>query len=957
VHVDLWRLFWAKTDRERAGQIGHDPTWTRPLWAHLLDVAHAALVLWERVVPDGLRRQIAADLGLSDAEAGRRLAFWIGLHDWGKATPGFFFQTPEARHVRSLRDRGFDLPPPKLAGGQRRPPHHGHATIAMMARALGTTSDLPLSFRESLVAFVGFHHGRLVPRDEWYRISAGLDLGDESWKHAQMSLLHAVWAAWTARYGDPALPPDLPPAPDWLLGLAGWATLADWLGSMAECFDRETGDDLDAYLDRARSGAEAAFAAAGFLAAPALAARPFAELFPNLAAFTPYPVQQALLELPLPSDRDAPTLTIIEAPTGEGKTEAALALAARQQDPTGRNRDDDPCRGGGLYLGLPTQATANGLMGRVTAFLENAHRGSAASFRLAYGRAELHEPASRLVASPATFAALVDESDGGRATEAQVVTLGWFLGSKRALLAPYGLGTIDQALLGVLFGRHFFLRLFALAGKTVIVDEVHAYGVYTGSLVRALLPWLRAVGAHVILLSATLHAPARRDLLAAWDPDAPMPDNLPADPAAVGYPAVWTSAEGRVRAFLGAADGLTAARSQSATLLQGDPDPMAVAEVVRRAVDAGAVVAVVCNTIRRAQAVFCAVERVLGERLCPDDLRLFHARFVRRDRAAIEDAVIRRFGKGRPPGPAVLVGTQVVEQSLDLDVDVMLSDLAPVDLLLQRAGRLHRHGRDDRPADYARPLFTWLCPGWEGGSLPDVEALAGGGHIYARTVLWRTARVLGGRPAWTLPADYRPLLEAVYGADDPPADLGAAAAARWASARADETSTATGSLRDASDRLIDPPGRLARMLLSSRFALADDDDESAHASLRALTREGESVEAVVFHADATGALFLDPDCRTPAPLTRPASDRPLSTHDVRAILGASVRLSSPRIVAHLRATPPYDDRLVPWRRAAEGTASLRGLHPLVMTNGVWDAAGVPLHWHDRLGLVLDAPPC
>src|SRR5690606_27940815 len=193
-------------------------------------------------------------------------------------------------------------------------------------------------------------------------------------------------------------------------------------------------------------------------------------------------------------------------------------------------------------------------------------------------------------------------------------------------------------------------------------------------------------------------------------------------------------------------------------------------------------VAVVCNTVQRAQDVFESICTELKGELPPDDLVLFHARFVQRERQRIEALVVGhrdpetgewvpgRLGKGRAPGPAVLVGTQVIEQSLDLDVDLMFSDLAPVDLLLQRAGRLHRHDRP-RPSKHATPRLVWLCPGWDVGALPDVEDLSGHGHVYARRVLWRTARLLRDRPAWSLPTEYRPLIEAVYGTDEVPDDL------------------------------------------------------------------------------------------------------------------------------------------------------------------------------------------
>jgi CRISPR-associated endonuclease/helicase Cas3 len=943
VPLQPWQLFWAKTDRDKRGREDYDPEWTRPLWAHLLDVGHAALLLWERFVPDGVHRQASTSLGMTDEEAGAWLSFWIGLHDLGKAIPSFQFQDEHAQYLKRMQREGFTLRP----GPQVRF-HHGHATISILSRELtGGNADVPPSFEESLAAFVGFHHGHLTHRASWRKAGFGDALGDEEWAHQQTLLLHAVREAWADRYGLAEPGNRLAPTPDWLLGLAGWATLADWLGSLAEAFPGK-GDPNDpgrlagpaAYLDASRAGATRALSMAGFDLSGTLTDRPFASLFPELASFDPRPVQQALRDLDLPADPTAPTLTIVEAPTGEGKTEAALVLAARQQARTER--------GGGLYLALPTQATANGLFGRATDFLTRAHTDPVASFRLAYGRSELHIESQSLLTDPAELAALYDEADGSP-TETRVRTLRWFTGRKRALLAPYGLGTIDQALLGVLFARHFFLRLFGLAGKTVIVDEVHAYDVYMNALVRQLLPWLRALGAHVILLSATLPTRTRRELLLAWDPRAELP--IEPQPEAVGYPAIWTSWEGKVQLRDGEADGLTASRTQHCTLERSDPDPATVALLVARAVEEGAAVSVVCNTVRRAQQVFEAIQCKIGDTLPSDDLVLFHARFVRRERQRIEDYVLRRFGKGRTSGPAVLVGTQVIEQSLDLDVDLMLSDLAPIDLLLQRAGRLHRHDRE-RPDAHATPRLVWLCPAWGADELPDVTDLSGWGKVYARTILWRTARLLDGRTGWSLPDDYRPLIEAVYDKEGKPDGLSDEAVERWEGAAEKEAENERVSQDNADDRLIPEPHDLDRLLRRGRFALADEDDEEAHSSLKAMTREGDSVEVVVLHQGGGDALFLDPALSLPASLSLPEPKKALPTEFVRGLLNASVRLSQKPIVQHLRKRSEADAPAA-WREAATTTSSLLGLHPIVMHDGVWDDAGLAVRWHDTLGLVIE----
>ena len=957
--LPAWRLFWAKTDRavDDDGRLVR-PDWTRPLWAHLLDVGHTALLLWERDVPDSLRQSAADALGLDQTDAGRLLSLQIGLHDWGKATPSF-----QSNHepTRDLLERaGLTVRVDERV-------HHGHATIALGHR-LQAERDLPgrdRAFWTHLGAFVGFHHGWLCARPEWERYARGgsfLGAGDEGWPAAQADLYREVVAAWRRAYPFPDPPaPAADPTPDWLLGLAGWATYADWLGSVAPCFppDVTAGDDLDAYVLQSREGAEEALALVG-LDRPrgGLAARPFGDLFP----FEPNPLQALVTDLVFPADGDTPTLTIIEAPTGEGKTEAALALAARQQD--GRR--------GGLYLALPTQATSNGLFDRAVRFLGRAHTGGPATFRLAHGHAQFHPGQQALLEDPADLAAISDDERG----DGRVRALDWFVSSKRALLAPYGLGTVDQAMLGALRGRHFFLRLYGLAGKTVVLDEVHAYDVYMAEIVGRLAAWLRALGSHVVVLSATLPARLRHALVEAWDPDA-RPDRVLPAPSETPYPAVWTVANGALRLW-DRHDGqpLRASRTQRATLERHDPDPLAVAALVADAVRGGAVVGVIVNTVARAQEVFQAVGGAVD--LAGGDRVLFHARFLLRDRQRIEEHVVGhaedgvwqagRFGKGRPSGPAVLVATQVAEQSLDLDLDLLITDLAPIDLMLQRAGRLHRHDRDDRPAGYTEPHVVWLAPEAEPGRLPEVRTRdVPFGFVYDPVVLWRTWRLLldrqddEGAACWSLPDDYRPLIEAVYPADEPitatppaPSDLAPEAVRQWDQAVEDGRTKMVKSLRHADDQVVPEPGNLLKLIRTTSRERRDEDDMDAHPTLRVATREGESVTAVVLHEDAGGALFLDAACGTPAPLDPPAPGRALGTDAVRALLGASVGLSQPALV-HGLPQRLAADLPARWRAAAEDTPALRNLHPVVLRDSERQVCGRRIRFDPRLGIVVERP--
>ena len=389
---------------------------------------------------------------------------------------------------------------------------------------------------------------------------------------------------------------------------------------------------------------------------------------------------------------------------GEGKTEAAMYLADRFAARLGQR---------GCYFALPTQATSNQMFTRVREFLKGRYPDNIVNLQLLHGHAALNAEFQTLLQSADAEPECVCEDNDLHDHRPGVIAAEWFTYRKRGLLAPFGVGTIDQALLAVLQTRHVFVRLFGLAHKTVIIDEVHAYDAYMTTLLERLLEWLAALGSSVVLLSATLPK-ARRDALAsayvkglggniALPPDDRYPRLTWVGQADSGSRHVETSERSSRKLSLQWIDG--------AVPKDGDAFPLG--ERLRVALEAGGCAAVICNTVTQAQKVYLALkEYFVGN---ADDgapiLDLLHARFLFKDRDERERRCLVRFGKPgalvdfgdkdlrevRRPNRAVLVATQVIEQSLDLDFDLMVSDHAPVDLILQRAGRLHRHPRADRP--------------------------------------------------------------------------------------------------------------------------------------------------------------------------------------------------------------------------------------------------------------------
>ncbi len=983
---ETWRLFWAKTLPEENERRSECKT-IYPLWAHVLDVANVACLLWEDVLASRTRDMLLHELGLEPDAARHFLGLWIGLHDVGKAIPQFQQQhKPSARKLAEAKLPCYET---------EQKVRHEHASIAILYKWLTRRNpDYADSLLTSLTEFVGFHHGKLCTRSHWENIAKATKrawpLSSPAWQKQQQMLVEAIVRAWGM--------PDLSRIrlndeyPAWLLAFAGWTTFADWIGSMAEFFNpsiparlQESSDDfVRVYVKRSRVQARNAIRRRGLDLRAALnvedGADGFLRIFhnPSKGIERPRELQQELAELPL--QKEIPSLTIVEAPTGEGKSEAAFFLAARQQ------RGQAP--GGGLYVAMPTQATSDEqflrfrddfLLADKDGENEGAHNaqvgGKLLNLHLVHGNALFHPEIETMRLNMQEFAQLGQEL-GEPETEAQARAVDWFQPRKRGLLAPYGVGTVDQAFLGVLYARHFFLRLFGLTGKTVIFDEVHAYDTYMSTLFERLLQWLHVLRCHVILLSATLPENTRVKLMQAWGvKDAELPEMRSV------YPAIW-----HVTDTVKDPICFKPSQYQHATLHWYDHQPEAVVRTVIDAVRQKGTVAIICNTVVRAQTIFEALlhcpEVQAGTLLDRDGqhLVLYHARYPQHRRQDKDDQVRNRFGKGRPDTPGVLVATQVAEQSLDLDVDLMLSDLAPIDLLLQRAGRLQRHQQRKRPSTFQdNPRLYVLCPPLQGG-LPKVSEVGGGKNkVYDRLTLWKTWWVLNERierdEGWNLPSDYRPLIEAVY------RDLTAVpdglndvvAHKNWKEAAEAFEEDKTIAIRKAKEeQLIPPPMNLKKILSRNYPELAEEDEKKAEEHAHALTRLGPpSVEVLCLYrhgnvlrfgkqADAEAipfdlaAILANPDA---TPKLKLEDD---DLRQLRALVMQAVRLSDRNIVKALRADTECLEAAA-WAHVVKKNPVLRRYHLLIFKQRsegwIWSYPGCPCTVKDSsiLGLRIHYP--
>lgn len=826
-----------------------------PLACHMADVAAVALALWDECLPAPPKGELSAGLGLPDDEARRWVAFLAGLHDLGKASRPF--QAKDANHSTRLAGTGLE------ANTNAEDPGHGIVTAAQLP-ALLTARGVAPKLSGQLATVLGGHHGffPLLRRGQGERADIGEKRDD----------VRAKWdAARRQLFDELADVLKLERVPTGQLGntavmlLGGFVSIADWIGSIDDAgffeYAPEGAEDLAEYFKSAQGVAARALVTLRWKAYPGATRRTFRDAF----GYGPRPLHRRADELRKPGG--VPLFVVIEAPMGEGKTEAALHLLEGWAA-------DGAARG--FYIALPTQATANQMHGRIKESLGRAFPNEDVNLVLAHGGAWLRDDLEHLPAG-------VYDDDAPRT--GSVGAGEWFLTARRALLAPYGVGTIDQALMAVLQVKHVFVRLYGLAGKAVVIDEVHAYDTYMTGLLERLLEWLGALGSPVVLLSATLPASRRVKLAEAYrrgcgDADAG------AETAFAAYPRITWLEAGSVRA-----ESFDAAeRSERLLALDRVPDsPEAVRDLLLKELTRGGCAAVICNTVARAQEMYRALKGAFE----PHELGLFHARFLAMDRQAIETDCLQAFG---PPGADgvkrpdryVLVATQVVEQSLDVDFDVMVTDLAPVDLLLQRSGRLQRHERAGRPGGPPTLHIRWP----EEGDAGPPELDRNSSYVYDEHILLRTWHALRNREAIDVPGNVQELVDLVYRDDEGvPEDADASLAARWRETWEALEEKKEAESREAKDRTVRTPvGSIAHPSDFQRFRLEEDSPE-LHPALQAVTRLAEPAVSVVLLPEGS-------------PLEPKGSEAP-DRNMVRELVGRSVSVSSRLAVPALfKLEPP-----------------------------------------------------
>ncbi|GFG76633.1 CRISPR-associated helicase Cas3' [Mycobacterium botniense] len=752
------RSVWAKS-------LNKDGAWL-PLWRHMDDSSDIAGGLFDRWLPRPVVDLLASPFGGDVTAARTAVTFLAGLHDLGKATPPFAVQSDQL--AQRMREHGLYMPPTKAELVDRHKVHHSLAGHHLLRRWL-VDRGWPERSVSAWAVVLGGHHG--VPPDGVTLTEALPDefpklYGEGRWRDVQRELADRVAARTGAdRYINTWRDVHLPATFQVLA--TGLVILSDWIASNESLFPYYSVELPEVIEEPERAGRALERLALPAPWAPAGRVdnleRLFATRFRLPPDAKPRPVQEAASRVAeqIPN----PGLVIIEAPMGEGKTEAALAAAEIMARRWGS---------GGVHVALPTQATTDAMFGRVVEWLDalGASNQAVGAITLSHGKARLNRDFQGLVQGGRSVQIGCDEGcdSGPHMPRHAVVAHSWLSGRKKAQLANFVVGTIDQVLFAGLKARHLMLRHLALAGKIVVLDEVHAYDVFMNSYLTKVLTWLGAYGVPVVALSATLPPDRRQKLLNAYQTgqavdNATMPVN-PEDTEDDSYPVISWSEGMRVVSCAVPQSGRRTTVSVEALGGGANDDSDALVALLRDLLCDGGCALVVRNTVRRVLRTATALQAEF-----PGEVTVAHSRFIAADRLRKDRELLARFG---PPGDGVtrparhiVVASQVAEQSLDIDFDVLVSDLAPIDLVLQRMGRLHRHNRGadqcDRPAKL-RSARAYIA-GVDFSQAPPELETAAAQHIYGIYPLLRSAAVLLPKLGRTieLPDDIASLVRAAYG--------------------------------------------------------------------------------------------------------------------------------------------------------------------------------------------------
>jgi len=863
-----------------------------PLWRHMDDAASVAADLFETWLPDTVVRLLAAPFAGDRGAAKCAVMFLAALHDLGKATPAFALQCEQLAHV--MRACGLELPLSKGSLVDAQPLPHAIASYHLLRRWLIDRGWSALRATPWAVIVAG-HHG--APPDSPYIQETRPEehpslFGEGVWKAVQAELIGRVAdRTGAADHLDDWANVEL--TTSFQVLASGLVILADWIASNETLHPYTNPEGVVDTEDQAanRSAVHRLRLLGpwrpdtGGVAADEL----FRLRFRLPEGATLRPVQRAACEVA--EQMPEPGLVIIEAPMGEGKTEAALAAAEIMARRWGA---------GGLYVALPTQATTDAMFSRVVAWLDAMGDGEqpVGAITLSHGKARFNRLFKGMLDAGAPSEVGCDEvsQEGGRNHGHGVVAHAWLSGRKKSHLANFVVATIDQLLFAGLKARHLVLRHLALAGKVVVIDEVHAYDVFMSSYLLKVMTWLGAYGVPVVALSATLPARRRYSLLGAYRRGRALATKEHrfasggGDEGAEGYPLISWTEGARVATRRSEPSSRRTTVDIDVVESQGDDETDALIGLLRDRLSDGGCAVVVRNTVSRVLRTAVALSEAF-----PGEVSVAHSRFIVADRVRNDAEMLRRFGppSAGPERPArhIVVASQVVEQSLDVDFDLLITDLAPIDLVLQRMGRLHRHergkGQCGRPPKLRRAQAFITGVGLGDGP-PRLDP--GGIAVYGAYPLLRAAAALHDRfgGVLELPTDIAPLVSAAYGQENVgPISWQEAIAKAYAEWQEEQQRRAA----DAEKFQIADPSKPGRPILGWVSGSVGDTDDDAQG--QGQVRDGDrSLEVVLVQRDASGEWHTPcwlPGASASVRVPRDVAPQP----DVASILAScAVRLPS-----------------------------------------------------------------
>ncbi len=718
-------ITWGKSNRE-------DPTDYHLLIYHLLDSAAVAQVLWDKCFSESIKLELSAICELDISQTGKYLSSIIGLHDIGKASP--VFQAKSDYLSKKWESKGITLP-------KKLTKEIYHAEIGCLF-----LTEKKLIPEWSAISISG-HHGKwnyYLPNK--YKVD---QYGDSFWDNLRTYLVDLV----VQTIGDqlPTISIQNFELENMMaVWLSGVICISDWVSSNQEYFlnKKEFNPDLKKYFYNVYIHAEKVVTKLGWKSwKPDGSFVSFQEMYSSIGIVNPRPIQKNIIDqFEKWNENLDPFLLVIEAPTGIGKTEIALYLADKWLQAV---------KGNGLYIAMPTMATSNMIFERCTKIFSNRYKNHTPdqfiNVVLAHGQAGWNDEINQI---------RLKEIGDFETENFTIAAMDWFQNNrKRSLLAPFGIGTVDQVFLAVLQTKHFFVRMTGLKNKVIIFDEVHAYDVYMNTLFYRLLAWLRTMGASVIVLSATLPNKTRSSILSSFSGvnTASIVEND-------FYPLASFATSKKSANYL----NLTPYRPKPGKVVKINwiNENMLAREVISK-LERGGCAAIICNTVRKAQVIY----KELKEQAI-DDIILFHAQYPMAWRREKEKIIFSAFGKestienGTRPVRAIVIATQVIEQSLDIDFDVIFSELAPVDLIIQRIGRLHRHNRTrNNPFLALEPQFYIFELPRDNNDFPDVTKRE---KFYDKSILLKSYYVLKQSEKLQIDEITKQYIEQVYGDIDIP---------------------------------------------------------------------------------------------------------------------------------------------------------------------------------------------